>query len=167
MPISTASAAFMKIVSNPVKLKLFLFKHLPMAYLAGLRIKSITETEAQVTVAYTYLTKNPFKSIYFACLGMAAELASGVMSMMYLHKAEPSVSMLVVNMQAEFTKKAVGVITFTCSDGDKIANAIQQTQATGNGSTIETISVGRNEQGEEVARFRITWSYKARKKSYS
>ncbi|MFB9865195.1 PaaI family thioesterase [Rufibacter immobilis] len=159
---STSVAAFKKVITNPVKLKLFLFKNLPMAYLAGVRIKSLTEQEAQVTIEYGYLTKNPFKSIYFACLSMAAEMASGVLSMMYLYKAQPSVSMLVVSLEAEFTKKAVGTVTFTCADGAAIAQAVRQTQQTGQGTSVQALSIGRDEQGEEVARFRITWSFKAR-----
>ncbi|MGV3539295.1 MAG: DUF4442 domain-containing protein [Rufibacter sp.] len=164
MTLTTSAAAFRKVITNPVKLKLFLFKNLPMAYLAGVRIKSLTEQEAQVTIEYGYLTKNPFKSIYFACLSMAAEMASGVLSMMYLYKATPSVSMLVVNLQAEFTKKAVGLVTFTCTDGDAIAAAIKQTQETGQGTSLQAVSIGRDESGAEVARFTIAWSYKARSK---
>ncbi|QHL89474.1 DUF4442 domain-containing protein [Nibribacter ruber] len=139
-----------------------MLKSLPMAYLAGCRIQKLTEQEAQVSLKYGYLTKNPFKSIYFACLAMAAEMSSGVLSMMYLYKANPSVSMLVVNMEAEFSKKAMGTITFTCADGDAIAAAVKETQTTGQGSSLQTLSIGHDEQGDEVARFRITWSYKAR-----
>ncbi|WP_066834721.1 DUF4442 domain-containing protein [Rufibacter ruber] len=164
MPTPTSVAAFKKVITNPVKLKLFLFKNLPMAYLAGVRIKSLTEQEAQTTIEYGYLTKNPFKSIYFACLGMAAELSSGVLSMMYLYKANPSVSMLVVDLQATFTKKAVGTITFTCADGEAIAQAVRQTQETGLGASLQTVSIGRDEAGDEVARFVISWSYKVRSK---
>ncbi len=141
-----------------------MFKNLPMAYLAGVRMKKLTDHEAQVTVEYGYLTKNPFKSIYFACLSMAAEMASGVLSLMYLYRAHPSVSMLVVHMEAEFTKKAVGTITFTCTDGAAIAAAVHQAQVTGEGQQVQALSIGRDAQGEEVARFRITWSYKARTK---
>jgi acyl-coenzyme A thioesterase PaaI-like protein len=159
---TVSTTAFRQLITNPVKLKLFLLKNLPMAYLAGIRIRKLSEQEAQVSIRYKYLTKNPFRSIYFACLAMAAEMASGVLSMMYLYKAQPSVSMLVVGMEAEFSKKAVGTITFTCSDGEAIAAAVQSTQRTGQGSSLQTLSVGRDEQGEEVARFQITWSYKAR-----
>lgn len=163
--MTTAStAAFRQVITNPLKLKLFLLKSLPMAYLAGIRIKELSDQEAQVIIKYRYLTKNPFRSIYFACLAMAAEMASGVLSMMYLHQAQPSVSMLVVGMEAEFSKKAVGTITFTCSDGEAIAAAVRVAQRTGQGSTLQTLSVGHDEKGEEVARFRITWSYKARVK---
>ena len=162
MPATANILEFQRQITNPVKLKFFLLKNLPMAYLAGCRIKHLSTQEAQVTLKYGYLTKNPFRSIYFACLAMAAELSSGVLSMMYLYKANPSVSMLVVNMEAEFSKKAVGTITFTCSDGEAIAAAVRESQRTGQGSALQTLSIGRDETGEEVARFRITWSYKAR-----
>ncbi|WP_227006345.1 DUF4442 domain-containing protein [Rufibacter latericius] len=159
---TVTTAAFRQMITNPVKLKLFMLRSLPMAYLAGIRIRSLTEQEAQVTIRYKYLTKNPFRSIYFACLSMAAEMASGVLSMMYLHQAQPSVSMLVVGLEADFSKKAVGTITFTCSDAEAIAAAVRETQTTGQGRSVQALSIGRNQQGEEVARFRITWSYKAR-----
>lgn len=162
MPDTATAQAFRRQITSPARLKLFLLQNLPMAYLAGVRLTQLTDQQAQVTIRYKYLTKNPFRSIYFACLAMAAELSSGVLSMMYLYKAQPSVSMLVVSMEADFLKKAVGKITFTCSDGAGIAAAVAQAQSTGLGSTMQTLSVGRNEQGEEVARFRITWSYKAR-----
>jgi hypothetical protein len=155
-------AAFRKLITNPIRFRLFLFKNLPMAYLAGIRVKSLTEQQAQVTISYGYLTKNPFRSIYFACLSMAAEMASGVLSMMYLYKANPSVSMLVVSLEADFSKKAVGTVTFTCQDGDAIAAAVLQTQETGQPTSVQALSVGHNANGEEVARFRVTWSYKAR-----
>jgi hypothetical protein len=160
---TSSTAAFRQLITNPVKLKFFLFRRLPMAYLAGLRIKHLSEQEAQVTIKYGYLTKNPFRSIYFACLSMAAELASGVLSMMYLHQAQPSVSMLVVGLEADFSKKAVGTITFTCADGAAIAAAVRETQTTGAGTSVQALSIGRDAQGEEVARFRITWSYRARR----
>ncbi|ALJ01406.1 DUF4442 domain-containing protein [Rufibacter tibetensis] len=159
---TVSTAAFRKLVANPVNLKLFLLKNLPMAYLAGIRIRKLTDQEAQVVIKYRYITKNPFRSIYFACLAMAAEMASGVLSMMHLYQAQPSVSMLVVGMEAEFSKKAVGTITFTCSDGEAIAAAVRVAQRTGQGSNLQAVSIGRDGKGEEVARFRITWSYKAR-----
>ncbi len=139
-----------------------MLSRLPMAYMADLRVSSLTDTSAAVTIPYKYLTKNPFNSIYFACLGMAAELSTGVLCMMHIHKSDPAVSMLVVNMQAEFTKKAVGKITFSCHDGAVIEAAATQTKATGEAQTITATSVGVDEAGDQVASFRFTWSLKAK-----
>ncbi|QCR23689.1 thioesterase [Pontibacter sp. SGAir0037] len=135
---------------------------LPMAYMAGLKVSFVSEKTAAVTIPYKYLNKNPFRSIYFACLSMAAELSTGILCMMHVYRSEPAVSMLVVHMEADFTKKAVGKITFTCTDGDKILHAIEQAKAAGEPQTVTARSTGTDEKGDVVAAFSFTWSFKAK-----
>ncbi|OKL38915.1 PaaI family thioesterase [Pontibacter flavimaris] len=159
------AAVFRQLVSSPVKFRLFLLSRLPMAYLAGLRVTILTPEQAEVTIPYKYVNKNPFQSIYFACLSMAAELSTGVLCMMHVYKSSPAVSMLVVSMEARFTKKAVGRIAFTCRDGEQIQQAVAQTKATGEGVTVVATSIGLDEAGDQVAEFRFTWSLKARAKA--
>ena len=162
MPTDTpAMLAFRRQVLNPFKLRLFMLRKLPLAWLAGLRLTALTPEAATVTIRYKYLTQNPFRSIYFAALAMAAELASGIQAMQHTQGGGP-VSMLVVGLQAEFSKKAVGLITFTCPDGAAIAAAIAKSRATGEGRTVVCTSTGRDEAGNEVAEFRVTWSFRAR-----
>lgn len=141
-----------------------MLSRLPMAYLAGLRVRSISEERAEVTIPYKYLNKNPFNSIYFASLSMAAELSTGLLCMAQTYKSDPGVSMLVVHMEGDFTKKAVGKITFTCEDGHQIKAAADQTKATGEGVTVVATSTGIDEAGDRVAEFRFTWSLKAKRK---
>jgi acyl-coenzyme A thioesterase PaaI-like protein len=162
-PADTPKAeAFRRTVLNPVKLRLFLAQKLPMAWLAGLRLRELTADRAVVTVKFKHLTQNPFRSIYFACLGMAAELASGIQAMMHVQAGSP-VSMLVTKLEADFTKKAVGIIAFTCPDGPRIAQAVAESRATGEGRTVVATSTGLDEAGDVVAVFRITWSFLAKK----
>lgn len=154
--------AFKRIVKSPARFKMFMLAKLPMAYLSELRVTSLSDTSASITIPYKYLTKNPFESIYFACLSMAAELSTGVLCMMHVYNSDPAVSMLVVNMEASFTKKAVGIITFTCQDGAVIQTAAEKTKATGDAQTIVATSIGVNEDGDQVASFKFTWSLKAK-----
>ena len=156
------AAAFRRQVLNPLKLRLFMVRKLPMAWLAGLRLTQLTPEHATVTVRFKHLTQNPFRSIYFACLAMAAELASGMQAMMHVQGGGP-VSMLVVKLEGDFTKKAVGLITFTCPDGLRIAQAVAESRATGEGRTVECTSTGVDEAGEVVAVFRLTWSFRAKR----
>ncbi|GAA4348771.1 DUF4442 domain-containing protein [Hymenobacter saemangeumensis] len=158
------AAAFRQQVLNPMKLRLFMMQNLPMAWLAGLRLRELTTEHAVVTVRFKHLTKNPFKSIYFACLAMAAELASGIQAMMHVQAGSPA-SMLVVGMEAEFTKKAVGLIAFSCPDGPRIAQALAESRATGEGRTVVATSTGVDETGDVVAVFRITWSFRTKQKA--
>ncbi|WP_310392728.1 DUF4442 domain-containing protein [Hymenobacter sp.] len=156
------AAAFRRQVLSPVKLRLFMLQKLPMAWLAGLRLPELTPERAVVTVRFKHLTQNPFRSIYFACLAMAAELASGIQAMMHVQAGGP-VSMLVVKMEGDFHKKAVGLIAFACEDGPRIAQAVAESRATGEGRTVVATSTGLDEAGDVVAVFRFTWSFRAKK----
>ena len=156
-----AMQAFRRQVLHPFKLRLFLLRKLPLAWLAGLRLVALTPEAATVTIRYQYLTQNPFRSIYFAALAMAAELASGIQAQLHTQGGGP-VSMLVVGLQAEFTKKAVGTIAFTCPDGAAIGAAIAESRTTGEGRTVGCTSTGRDEAGDVVAVFRVTWSFRAK-----
>ena len=159
---SPQAAAFRRQVLSPTKLRLFMLQKLPMAWLAGLRLAQLTPERAAVTIRYKYLTQNPFRSLYFACLAMAAELASGIQAMMHVQTGGP-VSMLVTSIQGDFTKKAVGLIAFTCPDGPRIAQAIAESRATGEGRTVVCTSTGVDEAGDVVAVFKLTWSFRAKR----
>ena len=97
---------------NYFKQKLFFLLKLPMGFLAGLRIVKLQKKECEVQIKYNYLTKNPFKSMYFACQAMAAELSTGMLC--FEAVKEHYVALLVVGMEANYTKKAVGKISFKC-----------------------------------------------------
>jgi hypothetical protein len=160
--MNTEFSSFKKFITNPIKYRLFLITKLPMGFISGLKIEELTEAKASVSVRFKWLNQNPFRSIYFAVLSMAAELSTGIMSVGQVYKRKPTVSMLVVKVEADFYKKAIGKIIFTSNDGDKIANAVEDAVATGEGVTVQCISVGLNEAKEEVAKFVFTWSFKSK-----
>ncbi|MGB5368799.1 MAG: thioesterase, partial [Flavobacteriaceae bacterium] len=70
---------------------------------------------------------------------------------------------LVANNNANFSKKATGKITFSCEDGQRIREAIDQTVATGEGQTCWMRSVGLNEEGVVVSTFNFEWAVKLRR----
>ncbi len=152
--------AFFKLIRNPFLFRFFLLTRLPAAFLAGIRLELITPERAVVKLRYKFLTKNPFRSTYFACLGMAAEMSTGLLAMAHLYKRKPPISMLVVRIESQFFKKATGITRFTCEQGQALAAAIQKAVETGQSVELLVTSSGFNEQGIEVARFLITWSFK-------
>ena len=151
---------FIKLVSHPFRFRFFLFLKLPAAFLAGVRLKFVSPDRAEATVRFQYWTKNPFRSTYFACLGMAAEMSTGILAMAHLYKRKPAISMLVTRIESDFYKKAVGISSFTCDQGHALRQAIDKTAATGEAVEFVATSIGRNEEGLEIARFQITWSFK-------
>lgn len=154
--------AFFKLTRSPIKFRLYLLANLPAAFFAGLRVTKADAQSCVITIPYRWSTRNPFRSIYFACLAMAAEMSCGILAMSNVYKSNPRVSMLVVNMEAVFTKKAGGRTRFTCEDGKSIREAVERARTTGEGQTVKTRSVGTLDTGEIVAEFFITWSFKAK-----
>ena len=57
----------------------FLAFKLPSAYLCGVRLQSIDQKNAKVTVRYRWINQNPFNSMYFAVQSMASELSTGAL----------------------------------------------------------------------------------------
>jgi len=155
-------AAFKSLIMHPVKFWLYVLMKLPMGFLAGLKLTQLDSSKAVVQVKYKWLTQNPFGSMYFAVLSMAAEFSTGILCLANIYKSNPAISMLVVKMESHFYKKAVGVITFTCDDGDAIIDIVKTAKETGEGVTLVSKSTGVNQNGEVIAEFFITWSFKAK-----
>ena len=149
-------------ITNPLKFKLFTLTKLPMAFFSGLKVTTLEPNTAAVSVRFKWINQNPFQSIYFAVLSMAAELSTGVLAFAQIYKRQPSISMLVVKLEADFFKKAIGKIVFTCNNGNDVIAAIEETIATKQGVTVACTSIGIDEQGNEVAKFNFTWSFKSK-----
>ncbi|MGM0589225.1 MAG: DUF4442 domain-containing protein [Bacteroidota bacterium] len=158
-------SSFKNKITNPFYYRLFLLRKLPLAWLCGLKVQELSDDKAVISIKYGYWTKNPFRSIYFACLCMAGEMSNGVMAMMHVLNQPEKCAMIVVGLETEFVKKARGKIYFTCSEGDKLRETVEQAMADGPdgpGRQVVIHSEGIDEEGDCVARFDITWSFKAK-----
>lgn len=140
----------------------FLLFKIPAAYFTGVRVSKLTDDEVEATVKFKWANQNPFKSIYWAVQGMASELTTGVLVMKHIDKSGKKISMLVTHQSGDFYKKAVGKITFSCKDGQNIADTIQKAIDTKEGQTVNLTSKGINENGDKVSSFTYQWSIKVK-----
>lgn len=145
---------------TPRKLNTYTIFKLPSAYLCGVRTQHIDTEKCIVTVKHRWINQNPFKSMFWAVQGMAAEFSTGALIIGKIQDSGKRISMLVTTNNATFTKKATGKITFTCNDGYLIDHAIKKTIATGEGQSFWMQSVGLNEDGTVVSTFNFEWSIK-------
>tara|TARA_B110000211_G_C13916568_1_gene480765 strand:+ start:354 stop:809 length:456 start_codon:yes stop_codon:yes gene_type:complete len=145
---------------TPRKLNYFLAFKLPSAFLTGVRTKFIDTHKCVVVVKHRWINQNPFNSMFWAVQGMAAELATGALLMMKIKASNNSISMLVVNNKASFSKKAKGVITFSCTQGAVVDAAIEKAISTGEGQCFFLTAAGVDQNGDEVSSFEFEWSVK-------
>lgn len=150
-------------VLNHGKMRLFMLMKLPMGLLAGLKIQELTAHQTTVSVPFKYLNKNPFKSIYFAVQSMAAELSTATACMIAVHGHNPSVAFIIVDLKANFLKKANGRTYFTCQDNANAFEAVRQCMESGESATARFKTVGKLADGTVVSEFEFTWSFKQRR----
>ena len=135
---------------------------LPAAYWCGVRTKHIDDEKCIVGIRFKWINQNPFKSMFWAVQGMAAEFSTGALMISKIQESGKRVSMLVTSNNATFTKKATGKIKFTCHDGKAIDDVLKKAIATGEGQTLWMQSVGKNEEGIVVSTFNFEWSVKVK-----
>jgi len=157
-----AGEALRRRVLRGLPLTLWMWRMLPLAAFAGLRITRLDEQACSVRLPGGWRTRNPFGSTYFAAQAMAAELSTGAPALALRDDAPRSVSMLPVDLRARYGKRLVGPGSFTCEDVPAIAEAIARAAASDEPQLLVARSTGRNTAGEVVAEFEVSWSFKRR-----
>jgi len=147
-----------------LKYNLFLLRKLPSAYFCGARIKSIDSNQCKIKITLNWFNKNPFKSMFWAAQGMAAELSTALMITDKIKKSGYDISMLLISNNADYYKKATGLIVFNCTEGAKIDEMINKLISSNTPQTITLSSTGINQNNVTVSKFIFEWSLKIREK---
>tara|TARA_B100000795_G_scaffold221414_1_gene176085 strand:+ start:97 stop:561 length:465 start_codon:yes stop_codon:yes gene_type:complete len=138
---------------------------LPAAWICGVRVDSTNEDSCVVRVKHRWINQNPFKSLFWAVQGMAAEMAGGLLLMDKINRSGHSIAMLLVGSSSIFTKKATGKILFTYDMGKALDKLILDAVTTKLPQTITIKTNGVNQQGDVVSEFSFQWSIKLRSRS--
>lgn len=162
MAFSERSERLRQQLLKPGRFSYYLWTRLPLAAVAGLRLRSLDAASCVVTLPGGFRTQNPFRSTYFAAQCMAAEMSTGAPAMVLVSGAPVSVSMLVREVRASFSKKIVGTSTFSFEDVAGMSRAVDAAAATGEAQLYTARSVGRAATGEVAAEFDVTWTFKRR-----
>ena len=143
---------------TPFGINLYTFFNLPSAWWCGVRVKKITRKYCSTKVNLNWINKNPFKSMFWAIQGMAAELSTGALIMQASKSFKCDISMLVINNKATFTKKAKGQIVFSCNNGEAVEKTFTKLFKTNKSQTLWLQAIGVDEEGDIVSTFDFEWT---------
>jgi len=160
--LSETQEKFRKKMLNPWLFGLYSFSKVPAGWLAGMKLMHLDAEKAITTLPFKWLNKNPFKSTYFAVQSMAAELSTASIALLAITGREPSIATIIIDLKADFLKKATDKITFTCTDGALIFDAVEKAAKTGQAATVTAKTTGTMPDGTVVSIFHFTWSFKQR-----
>jgi hypothetical protein len=148
-------------INSTGKINRWMLLKLPAAWLSGVRLSLINDSRCEVKVKFKWINQNPYRSMFWAVQGMAAELSTGMLLTNSIQNSNANISMLLVSNKSSFHKKAVGKITFICEEGENAKKLIN--------STIQNITSkswfkakGYDETGNLVSEFDFEWSCKKR-----
>ena len=144
------------------KFNFFLLKDLPSAFFSGVKLKHIDDNSCSVRIRHSWFNKNPFKSIFWAAQGMAAEMTTALLLKEKIRKTGYDISMLVIKNESIFYKKAKGKIIFSCDDGEIINEMIEDLVTANKSKTILLSSSGIDLENDIVSEFKFKWSLKIR-----
>ncbi len=150
-----------KKLTNYWQFTFFQLIKLPASWFVGIKILSVNEKKAAVTLPYRWSSTNPFKSIYFAALCAAGEMSTGLLVLIGIEE-HGNFSMLVKNFEAEFIKKANTTTRFICEDGDLLKEKITTSIISKEPFEIILQTIGYNTSNEIVCKMKITWALKPR-----
>lgn len=143
---------------TPARLNRYTFFKLPAAWWCGVRVVSLDELKCSAVVRLQWINKNPFRSMFWAVQGMAAELSTGVLLMNIVQQEQKNVSMLLLQSKATFTKKAKGKIEFSCDAGELVSSTMKRLFENDGPQTLWLQSKGIDAQGDCVATFDFEWT---------
>ena len=150
------------VFTHPLGSRAAMWWKLPLAAFAGLRVRRLDESGAEVSLPAGWKTQNPFGSTYFAAQAMAAEMSTGAPALWFIEQSGAKVSSLVTGLSARFTKKAVSEARFVFADGAAMRTAIEEAVRTGEPVSYAARSIGTQRDGTQVAEFTVEWSFKKR-----
>ena len=151
-------------VLSRVPMTLWMWKTLPLAAFAGLRVVELDEKGCSVRLPGGWRTRNPFRSTYFAAQAMAAELSTGAPALVLVADASVSVATLVVSLRATYSKKIVGPSVFRFEDVGGMGDAVEKAASSDEPELFVARSVGRDGSGVVAAEMEVAWSFKRRKR---
>lgn len=140
----------------------FISAKVPIARIAGVKLHKVSNESCEIKVRYGWINRNPFNSMFWAVEGMAAEFSTGTLCISRIKESRENTSLLLVKLEANFLKEAVGTIIFRCDQGNDVDMVLHDVAHSNEARTLRMRSVGIDEQGDPVAEFFFTWSFKAR-----
>ena len=107
-------------------------------------------------ISYAKLeSHNPFGSVFWAVMGMAAELSTG--AIVYAYASDSNVKFILIGMEAKFLKKVKGKSFYFCDAGLNVSRSFEEVINNSDTSIVLLPVIASDEAGQILAEFTFTW----------
>jgi len=145
-------------------LRIISFWKIPLLFYCRPKIIFLDSNSVKFRIKLNRRVKNHLGSMYLGALAVGADIASGYFAFHYLQKHKKSISLIFKDFHADFYRRSMGDVVFTCDMGEEIKDLIDKSlQSTErvNLPVIVRASVPIISD-ETVAKFTLTLSVKTK-----
>lgn len=130
------------------------------------RVVHLDEHHCAIRIPLNWRTRNHLGSMYFGVLACGADCAAGLMAMKLIMLSGERINLVFKDFHAEFLKRPMNDVVFTCDQGTQIKDLIQRVRSSEERENlaVQVVATEPTQFGSEpVARFTLTLSLKARR----
>ena len=142
-------------LTTPWKLRIWMMKRLPMGLISGMVIESLNENGCKVMLKDRFWIRNPFGSVFWAVMAMAAEMSTGVL--VYAYVSGTNTKYILIGVQGDFLKKLRGKSYYFCPSGQDVLRNLKSLENPGDTCTVLLPVTAYDQAGHIVAEFKFSW----------
>ena len=145
-------------------LRIISFWKIPLLFYCRPKIILLTNQKVQFKIKLKRRVKNHLGSMYLGALAVGADLASGYFAFHYLQKHKKSISLIFKDFHADFYRRSMDDVLFTCDMGKEIKDLIDKSLVTDKrlNLPVTVIATVPSISDEVVAKFTLTLSVKTK-----
>lgn len=143
-----------------LKIWLFGLTKIRLLFFTRPRVLELNERQCAIYIPLLRRNRNHLRSMYFGVLAVGADVAGGLIAMEAIRKMGNQVSLVFKDFQADFLKRPMSGVTFTCTCGEEIQRLVQKAINSSERENMPVPVIAKDKEGEEVARFVLTLSLK-------
>ncbi len=145
-------------------LKLLSFWKIPLLFYCRPRIIFLDNSTIKVKIKLKRKVKNHLGSMYLGALTVGADITAGYFAFHFLKMHNKKISLIFKDFHADFYKRAMGDVEFSCDMGSEIENMIKKAISTSDRVNLPVTvnAVVPSISNEIIGKFILTLSVKVK-----
>ena len=145
-------------------LRIISFWKIPLLFYCRPKIIFLDSNSVKFKIKLNRRVKNHLGSMYLGALAIGADITSGYFAFHYLQKYKKSISLIFKDFHADFYKRSMGDVVFTCDMGSEIKDLIESSLKTPDRVNLPVVVKASvpSISDDVVAEFTLTLSVKTK-----
>ena len=145
-------------------LRIISFWKIPLLFYCRPKIIFLDSSSVKFKIKLNRRVKNHLGSMYLGALAIGADITSGYFAFHYLQKYKKSISLIFKDFHADFYKRSMGDVVFTCDMGSEIKDLIESSLKTPDRVNLPVVVKASvpSISDDVVAEFTLTLSVKTK-----